>query len=136
MKFLSLMLVLFFNSSDWLYDITDPNCRAIKTGTFYFYAPDHKTQYSITRNNTVQKEVNLKTGEQSIWKMNWRSSCICELTFVSRSTHVNKEELLNLVSHKTIVQITQVTKDYYVFKAGMDNLDNPFQDTAWYKRKL
>ena len=113
------------------------NCNSIKKGKFYFYPSNSQKQFLIIRNYSIQKEINLQTNDTSFWKVSWQSPCMFTLTFLQRSQPISSEELLFFNSHKTVVKVLKITKDYYIFKGGLDAITNSsaVADTLWLKRK-
>ena len=112
------------------------DCKRIKTGSFYFYPPAQQKGYLIIRDNATQKEINLQTGDTSFWKIKWQNACTATLSFLRKSQAISEEELSFFNSHKTVIQILSVTKDYYIFKGGLDNtITSNITDTLWFKKR-
>lgn len=113
------------------------NCKRIKIGSFYFYPPASSKGFLIIRNKTTQKEINLQTGDTSFWRIKWQSPCIFTLSFLRKSRAVSNEELSFFNSHKTVVEILGLTKDYYIFKGGLDNMvTSNVTDTMWFTKRV
>lgn len=111
-------------------------CSKIKKGKFYFYPPNSEKEFLIVRNNSIQKEININIGDTSYWKIYWQSPCIFNLKFLRKSQPVSHEELQFYNSHKTVIEVLKVTKDYYVFKGSLDSINTgAVTDTLWFKRK-
>lgn len=117
--------------------LKNTDCNSIKKGQFYFYPPNSQKGFLIVRNNFVQKEINLSTGDTSFWKVDWQTPCLFHLTFMRKSKPISNEELSFLKSHQTAVEILQVTKDFYVFKGGLTDVNTSrVSDTLWLRKKL
>lgn len=128
----SISPLLMFSQS-----IKTNNCSKVKQGTFYFYPVKGQSVFTIIRENGIQKEINIKTGDTTFWKIRWRSACEFNLKFIRKSRFVSNEEKLFYNSHLSVVRILNVSKDYYIFNAGLDSLNvkNVLTDTLWFKAR-
>ena len=113
------------------------DCEAVKQGTFYFYPPKSQERYLIARNSSVQTEINTKTSDTSFWKVNWVGDCVLHLKFIRSSQLMSNTQKSFLNSRTTVIKVLEVTKDYYVFKGGVDSITakNTSTDTLWRKEK-
>ena len=112
------------------------DCKRIKHGTFYFYSPN--TQKSvIIREGSNQKEINPQKGDTSFWKVTWQNACSYSLKFIRKSQPISDEEKSFYNSHISFVKILSITKDYYVFRGGLDSNNNKsaLTDTLWRKAR-
>lgn len=118
--------------------LNSSNCSSIKKADFYFYPSNSQKQFLIVRNNSLQKEIDINTGDTSFWKVKWLGPCIFTLSFLRRSQPISNEELLFFNSHKTIVEVLKVTPNYYVFKGGLDSIAKAgsITDTLWHKKRI
>jgi hypothetical protein len=114
------------------------DCNKVKYGTFYFYPANAQTGFVVIRRNSLQEEINLKTRDTSFWKIQWTSSCGFNLKFIRKSLAISVEEKVFYNSHLSVVEISKITKDYYVFKGGLDSLSGKgsMTDTLWFKAKM
>ena len=111
------------------YLIGQSRCETVKTGLFYFN-PKPGTKFKIIRDNEGQQEIDLKTGDTTFWSSSWIQDCVLLLSFIKSSTFMSEQRLHFWKSHKVIIKITDVEKDYYLFKTGIDSLsDAPKIDT-------
>lgn len=112
-------------------------CSTIKTGAFYFYPEKGQKAFAIIRDDSMQKEINIKAGDTTFWKVNWQSDCMFNLKFIRKSQAISDVEKSFYKSHTTVFKILEVTKDYYVFKAGLDSINNAkmLTDTLWTKAR-
>ncbi|HEX6432511.1 MAG TPA: hypothetical protein VF008_32680, partial [Niastella sp.] len=64
-----------------------------------------------------------------------KSACEFHLKFIRISRSISNDEKAFFNSHVTIVKIIKVTKEYYVFRGGLDSLNNKngITDTLWFK---
>ncbi len=116
---------------------TGVSCTDLKNGIFYYYqknAPDH---YLIYRTADFQKEVNLRTGDTTLWKIEWRDKCRYALIFESSSNQKIIENAKVLKKHKLVYTISALTDDYYCYTGSVDAPSNPqiWNDTIWLKEK-
>jgi hypothetical protein len=114
------------------------DCNKVKYGTFYFYPPKTNDEFVIIRDKDFQKEINFKTKDTSFWQVNWKNDCECSLKFIRKSGPVSNDEKAFYKAHVTVVQIAKVSKQYYVFKGGLDSIEsrNPVSDTIWFKPRI
>lgn len=113
------------------------DCKKVKTGNFYFYPPKSQKGFLIIRDNTTQEEINLQTGDTSFWRIKWQSPCAFTLSFLGKSQPASNEEIAFYNSHKTVVEILNVTKEYYTFKGRLDNAaTSNVTDTLWFNKRV
>ncbi len=87
------------------------------------------------RKNNIQKEVDLNTGKSSFWRVDWTSECQFTLAFQSKEEPFREGEQEFLKSHVVTVDILKVRKEYYIFRAGIEDYPASYlQDTAWVSR--
>jgi hypothetical protein len=112
-------------------------CDPVKTGKFSLKFSGQKNWFIIIRNDSMQYEKEMSTGNIASLKVKWMTSCEYELTLISRlkgdsikpDGHNFVEQIKNLPVIK--VSVTTVTKDYYIFTARKDSNDYPYSDTVW-----
>lgn len=110
-----------------------PNCKKVKTGSFYFYPADSKQQYMIVRNSFLQMEINLKTNDTSFWKINWQNDCSVNMKFIKSTRLLSQFEDSFFHSHSVVVETLHVKNNYCVFKQGLDSLNyKSIIDTLWF----
>jgi hypothetical protein len=135
-RFIGFLIVFFFPRILWG-QLKTPDCGSLKSGTFYFYPLNSQKQFAIVRKGLMQEEINLKTSDTSFWKINWDGDCRFNLKLICKSQPMSDEEKSFFYSHTIFGKVLSVTKNYYVFKAGLDSLTNPraLTDTLWFKAK-
>lgn len=113
----------------------DTGCIKVKSGTFYFYPENSKKGFIVFREKGIQSEFNLATSDTSYWQVLWKNDCEFQLKFIRKSNTISNEEKDFYDSHISVVRILKVANDYYVFKAGLDSLNNAGAviDTFWFK---
>jgi hypothetical protein len=113
------------------------DCYKVKNGTFYFYPPDKPKGFTVIRKGRTQAEIDLSTGDTTFWKVNWKSECVFDVRFVRKSSPMPLHESNFFNSHTTFFEVLKCLKDYYIFKGGLDSIDNPnaLTDTMWLKAR-
>jgi hypothetical protein len=112
---------------------TNADCSRVKNGNFYFYPVNTQKGFRVDRKGAVQSEINLETRDTSFWKVNWENDCAFDLKFIRKSQAISDDEKSFYSAHVTVFKILSVTKDYYVFKAGLDSITDKsvLTDTLW-----
>jgi len=113
------------------------SCNDLKNGIYYYYTKNSPSHYILYRTENFQKEVDLTTGDTSLWKIAWQSDCKYSLQFVSSSLKRDPEFVKLLKNHKLVYTVTAVTDDYYAFRGYVDKESNPpiIADTIWLREK-
>jgi len=112
-------------------------CADLKTGLFHSYPKNSSDHYISNREGDSQNEVNVKTGDSILWKINWIDDCRYTLKFVSGNVKMNEDVSSFLKKHKMAYEISKVTINYYVFKTYIDKTSGlPIEtDTMWITEK-
>lgn len=58
------------------------SCEKLQAGLFYYYAKDN-FDYAFIREGDMQKEVNLSTGDTTLWAIKWKNDCTYTLKYIS-----------------------------------------------------
>jgi hypothetical protein len=113
-------------------------CNKVKEGVFYFYPKNDKNGYIITREKNTQKEVNLFKGDTTLWRVEWKSACNFNLKFITKSKPLSDFEKRYYNAHLVVVNILEVTTEFYVYKSGIDSIENRHSiiDTIWFKPRV
>jgi hypothetical protein len=115
-----------------------PDCAKVRTGVFYFYpAMDSSRSYIINRNDTVQEEIDVKDGDTSYYRVQWKNDCEFGLIFIRDTEKMPEEKREFMATHTVYCEVLKVTKKYYVFKGRMDpdpGMDIP-ADTLWMSKR-
>jgi len=115
---------------------TDQSCDMFRTGKFYIINKINKQRINIERKDSLQVETNAETGDITVMKVKWSSSCEYELLFnymtpkdVSKSKDIQRvvETSVNIPLR---VKILSGTDTYYVFEARKEGFQN-LRDTVW-----
>jgi hypothetical protein len=111
-------------------------CTQFKTGAFmyHFKMEQDDVYFSVNRNDSIQMEVNQKTGEFSKLAIKWTDNCSYELKLIESTVYYpdSIQEIIKKATLKT--EIISSTADYYVFKAKSNNSDLVLTDTLWVRR--
>ncbi|MDB5199784.1 MAG: hypothetical protein JWO92_1747 [Chitinophagaceae bacterium] len=112
-------------------------CRDVKNGRFHFYGKELNKHYEIIRQDTLQKEVNLSTGDTSFWKVSWIDECTYTARYLFGGGEKSEEEKNFLLTHITFIQIQKATPKYYIVLGALDSLSSTFRivDTVWMQAK-
>jgi hypothetical protein len=109
------------------------DCNKLKIGQFYYINKKTGIQYTVKRNDSIQTEINGKTGEIKIKKIKWIESCMYELQSPSKmsddSTDPNRKIVIESLPAK--VSILNYSKDYYVFNSSSGLDKTGYNDTMW-----
>jgi hypothetical protein len=111
----------------------EKGCEQFKSGNFVFHinAPEYQTDFIIQRDDSIQTELEKKTGRYSKFRVNWTGPCTYELIMIE-STFVFPDSLQKI--RKTLptkTEITGWTKDYYLFSTMRDGSNYVLKDTMW-----
>ena len=126
--------ILAFLTTGLLFQACSGNdCSRFKSGNFVYHIKGQGDDFSffINRNDSIQTEVNSKTGDISKVKVTWIDDCNYELRFLE-STAIYVEPILSLRKNSVLKnEIVSSTNDYYIFKTTQDNSEIIFTDTLW-----
>ncbi len=110
-------------------------CNKIRNGIFYFHPQDAQKKLIVVRKGSIQKEINTQKTDTSFWKVTWQNACSYSLKFIRKSQPLSDEEKSFYTSHISVVKILGIKKEYYIFKGGLDSINNKsaLTDTLWFK---
>lgn len=125
----TIVLILFLENSP-----PQRDCQSVRKGKFYFQPKNSGKKYFIIRTAFIQKEVEVNSIDTSYWKIKWIADCKFTLEFSHKTGKMTVEEKSYYTSHKLLVEILNVKKNYYSFKADLDSISGrPSIDTLWMK---
>ena len=130
--------LLFFLSSLIGFSQTELlDCAAVKNGVFVYFSYKDGSKSTYTRNGETQKEINPTTKQSALWDIQWINDCTYSMQYIEGLEEKSKADLDVIRKHKVVVQIMDVTEDYYVFKGSLDKASNPtiLNDTLWIKQR-
>jgi hypothetical protein len=114
-----LLIIMIFFASVSNSTGQNPDCNKVKTGKFKLIDSTLNLSYLIERNDSIQTETDLTTGEQSKFHVKWISECIYELEIISG----NKEVEAFYKDRNLKVEILAVTDNGYIYKATVKDSD-------------
>src|SRR6478735_1782289 len=123
---LILIVGLFFSAHAQNKMVT---CTDLKNGLFYSYPKNTNDHYISYREGDSQREVNIKTGDSILWKINWIDDCSYTLKFISGNVKMNEDVSSFLKKHKMAYEISKVTNNYYGVKSYIDKTSNMIIET-------
>src|ERR1700749_663619 len=89
--------------------------RKAKVGTFYYYPKDSKNFYRITRNGSIQEEIDPVTRDTTIWRILWINDSISSMRYLSGSRKLTDAQRAFRNVHSVVSRINRVTAEYYTF---------------------
>jgi hypothetical protein len=112
-------------------------CTDLRDGVFYSYPKNTAKQYVITRQGEYQKEIDLVTGDTTLWKVSWLNDCTYCLTYISGSAKLTGEIKTLLESHKLVTKIESISGDFYTYFFYLDKAAGKYllTDTIWSQKK-
>lgn len=109
------------------------DCSQLKNGDFvyHFRGLNYQTDFLISRNDSIQTEVDKQSGKTSKLSIRWTSECDYELKLIETTFDFpdSIQRLRKTVPTKT--KIISQTTNYYIFKTDRDNDDFILTDTLW-----
>jgi hypothetical protein len=112
------------------------DCQKLRNGNFLYRSKigNEYRSYSIKRKDSLQIEINLKTGDTSIYSVRWTGNCSYNIFFL-RSTNPIKDSIRQADKNiATRTEILSATDDYYIFSGKSDNHYFTLVDTLWIER--
>jgi hypothetical protein len=104
-------------------------CDQFKAGNFEYHS--NGMLYAITREDTVQTELNKLNGDITQNSIKWISDCTYELRLLE-STAVYPDSIKELRMASTLtVEIVSFTDLYYIYQSKSDVADRVMTDTLW-----
>ena len=117
--------------------IPNTQCDLFKNGRFHYYSKDSKAHYVVIRKDSLQSEIDTKTGDTSFWKIKWLSNCEFHCSYISGTKNRSKEDQDFYEKSTLQFSILQTSTRYYVydalFKSGL--FTRQFNDTMWVSEK-
>jgi len=110
----------------------------VKYGTFYFYPPKTNDEIVIIRDRDLQTEINKKTKDTFFWQVKWKNDYEFSSKFIRKSGPIADDEKAFYNAHVVVMQIEKVSKQYYIYKIGLDSMEsgNLVSDTIWFKPRI
>ncbi len=94
----------------------------------------------IIRKDSLQSEINMRTGDTSYWRINWITDCQFSSHYLSGIKFASKgDEYFYKTSTLVTITIGTITKDYFLYDALFENeySRKKYSDTCWlHERKI
>ena len=115
-----------------------PTCKDLHTGIFYQYPKNSGRQMEINLQEGVEKDVDMVTGDSSIYTVKWLSDCVMSEKCISSTEKAMTDHWKFVKKHTFINEITTITDAYFLINIYLDKLsDKPSEtDTIWFNRRL
>jgi hypothetical protein len=132
--FLLLLLLVFIGckSKDETSD-----CQKFRNGTFRLADEPIPNTYIITRNDSIQTELDQRTNITARFRVKWINECSYEMLYIDQDktdTDIDSATAALYAEMKkasTVIKITSTGPDYYVFETLMDEGKVKYSDTIW-----
>lgn len=107
-------------------------CNDVKNGTFYTYPKNSGERWKIIREGSTEKDINLATGDTSVWDVDWQNDCQYKLKYVSGGKP-KKEEAELFKKHVLVLTVEMNNPDYYLTNYYLDKKSKVafLTDTVW-----
>ena len=98
------------------------DCGQVKTGTFIERSPIDNSKIQVVRNDSMQIETNLTTGEVFKSKIHWITPCSFSLKIIKPQgyKYLNKTDSF-IQNYPYQFNIIDVQKSYYIYTSKMDS---------------
>ena len=114
------------------------DCENLKSGVYFEYPKNTNDKYIYYRDNNIQQEINITTGDTAVWKIKWNNDCSYSLSFLESNAELYKKIKKRLKKHTLLYKIAATTEDYYIYSGYLNNSNGTFvgADTIWLKEKI
>ena len=135
---ISPLLLLIFFSLNLFAQPASKDCQGLHNGKFYYYPVGKHDLYIITRNDTLQMEVEFASHDTSWWKASWPEPCTLSVNLIDDTKVMPLQQKEFMRKYATMIHITQLKQAYYIFDASFINGGKEFgkmTDTMWLQPK-
>lgn len=131
--FLILLLSLVSSNAQSL-----PTCKDLHSGIFYQYHNKTGTQYIISQNEGFEKDVDITTGDSSIYENKWLSDCVLSQKCISSTEKIITDNWKFVKKHRFIGEIIRITDSCAILNVYVDKVsDKPTaNDTIWFNQRM
>jgi hypothetical protein len=113
--------------------LNDSACLHIREGVYYSY----NSGAVFIRDQNYQKEIDMNTGDTTLWAIEWQQNCKYRLTYVSGTGRL--DDYLKRLNQKFSVDVSVIkfANDYYVYKTAYNKVTHleASSDTIWTKEQ-
>jgi hypothetical protein len=109
------------------------DCSSIHTGHFFQYKNGSQLYSTVIRTDSIQKEINTKTGDTSNWRILWTDDCTFTCQYLSGIKFKSEQESDFYKQSMLVFKIKSIEPDFYTYDAEMKykSLSRTFSDTLW-----
>ena|ERR1700722_11072157 len=110
-----------------------PKCADLRECIVYTRSQDKHQPYKIIIARSTMKQVNLTTGDSSVWEIQWVEECGFTIKYLSGNDSLSKGQKYYLQYHRIALKIEDIMPDYYLYTAYRDRIGHrPYsRDTLW-----
>ena len=128
MKFSSWRLSIILVALSSCNSIPHNDCKSFREGTFKMYSKSDNSYIIIHREDSIQTETIMKTGNSVKWKVIWKNDCEYSLQFINTNyARKNEGEKVPTLTY----EIIKTSDNYYIFKEEFHLFKEGFIDTLW-----
>jgi hypothetical protein len=110
-----------------------PKCADLRESIVYSRSQDKHQPYKIFITRSTLKQVNLTTGDSSIWEIQWVEECGFTIKYLFGNDSLSRGQNYYLQRHLIALKIENITPDYYLYSAYRDRIGHRLyaRDTFW-----
>ena len=109
--------------------------KELRSGIFYQYPRQPRRQMKIYQNEGFEKDVDLKTGDTTLFENTWLSDSLLSQKCISSNEKVMVQNWRYVRKHTFVTEITKITERYFLVNMYIDKVSRkPFErDTVWFQ---
>jgi hypothetical protein len=110
-----------------------PICADLRECIVYSRSQDRHEPYKIFITGSTFKQVNLITGDSSLWEIQWVEECGFIIKYLSGNDAFDEGQKRYLQQHVIAMKIEHITPGYYLYSAYRDRIGHRLyaRDTLW-----
>lgn len=130
---LTLLLLPFLSYCQTQTQTHTPTCADLRESTVYSRSQDKHEPYKIVITGSSLKQINLTTGDSSIWQIHWVEQCGFTMKFLSGNDSLTPGQQHFVKHHVIALKIDNNTPDYYLYTVYRDRIGHQLftRDTLW-----
>ncbi len=115
-----------------------PSCKDLHSSVLYQYPKNSGRQYIISQNEGFEKDVDVISGDSSIYENKWLSDCVLSQKCQTSTEKIIRDNWKFVKKHNFISEIIGITDSCFLINVYLDKLsDKPLEtDTMWFNQKL
>lgn len=127
------LIVLFTNRFYSTHNNPTIDCSKFKKGTFYFRGDEDTSLYKVERNDSIQKETLVKTGDYVTLKISWTGPCDYSLVFLNQHIVKSDSIITTFQGLKLNTQIKRIQGDSCFIESKFENgnIDHVFKGVLY-----